>query len=58
MRASSPLLELKRAGGVRKLRIQKNGVYFRESVCNFSLGFWPIGLSVFDGARRKVVLRG
>ena len=30
---------------------------FRERVSGFSLGFWPIGLSVFDGARRKVVLR-
>ena len=30
----------------------------RESVCTFSLDFPPIGLSVFDGARSKAVLRG
>ena len=27
------------------------------SVCNFSLGFWPIGSSDFFGPRSKVVLR-
>ena len=31
---------------------------FREIGSGFSLGFRPIGPSVFDGARRKVVLRG
>ena len=31
---------------------------FRERRCTFSLGFRPIGPSVFDGVRRKVVLRG
>ena len=30
----------------------------RERESSFSLGFRPIGPSVFDGARRKVVLRG
>ena len=32
--------------------------FFREREDSFSLGFRPIGPSVFDGARRKVVLRG
>ena len=31
---------------------------FREKESTFSLGFRPIGPSVLDGARRKVVLRG
>ena len=30
----------------------------RERKCAFSLDFRSIGLSIFDGARRKVVLRG
>ena len=30
----------------------------RERKCAFSLDFRSIGPSVFDGARRKVVLRG
>ena len=29
---------------------------YREST--FSLDLWPIGPSIFDGARRKVALRG
>ena len=31
---------------------------FRERKCAFSLGFWPLGPSVLDGARSKVILRG
>ena len=31
---------------------------FRERGSGFSLGFRSIELSVFDGVRRKVVLRG
>ena len=31
---------------------------FRERMSGLSLGFRSIGLLVFDGARRKVVLRG
>ena len=31
---------------------------FRERGSGFSLGFRPIGLSVLDGARSKVALRG
>ena len=31
---------------------------FRERGSGFSLGFRPIRPSVFDGARRKVILRG
>ena len=31
---------------------------FRERDSTFSLGFRPIGPSVLDGARKKVVLRG
>ena len=30
---------------------------FSERVCDFSLGFWEIGLSDSFGARRKVALR-
>ena len=30
---------------------------FSEIVCDFSLGFWEIGLSDSFGARRKVALR-
>ena len=30
----------------------------RERKCAFSLDFRPIGQSILDGARRKVVLRG
>ena len=36
-------------------RIQKWS-FFRERRCNFSLGFWVIGLSDFFGPRSKVVL--
>ena len=41
----------------------KNGQWagvaeFRERKCTFSLDFRPIGPSVLDGARRKVILRG
>ena len=32
-------------------------VVFREIRCPFSIGFRPIGPSVFDGVRRKVALR-
>ena len=32
--------------------------FSRERESLFSLDFWSIGSSVFDGARRKVVLRG
>ena len=31
---------------------------FRERMCSFSLGFRPIGPSIFDGAKSKVVIRG
>ena len=31
---------------------------FRERRSTFSLGFRPIGPSVFDGAKRKVAVRG
>ena len=31
-------------------------VIFREREGSFSLGFQPIGPSIFDGAKRKVVL--
>ena len=31
--------------------------FFRERMSTFSLDFWSIGPSVFDGARSKVVLR-
>ena len=31
--------------------------FFRERERDFSLGFWSIGPSVFNGARRKVALR-
>ena len=33
-------------------------VVFRERMCPFFLEFRPIGPSIFDGARRKVALRG
>ena len=33
-------------------------LFFGEKGSGFSLGFRPIGSSVFDGARRKVSLRG
>ena len=33
-------------------------VVFRKRRCPFSLGFLSIGPSVFDGARRKIALRG
>ena len=33
-------------------------VISRERKCSFSLEFWPFGLSVLDGVRSKVVLRG
>ena len=36
----------------------KIGVYFRERVCNFSLGFREFGPSDRSGPRRKVFLRG
>ena len=36
----------------------KNGGFFRERVCNFSLGFPAFGPSDFFGPRSKVVLRG
>ena len=32
--------------------------FFLERESSFSLGFRPIGLSIFDGARSKAVLRG
>ena len=55
--ASSPLLGRKRAVGRGVCWSFKNGG-FSERVSNFSLGFWEIGPSDFDGARREVVLRG
>ena len=41
----------------RKEQIKKLWI-FRESRCNFSLRSRAIGLSDFDGARGKTVLRG
>ena len=36
----------------------KNGGFFRERRCNFSLRSQAIGPSDFDGVRREAVLRG
>ena len=55
MRASSPLLELKRAVEVGELRIQKWSL-FRERRFNFSLGFQVFRLSDRFWSRSKVVL--
>ena len=54
---NSDLLQIERKKGAEA---RKNGSVwgngdFRARTCAFSLGFRPIGPSVFDGARRKVV---
>ena len=52
-----PFLKTKRAvAGVNVQWLRM--VIFREREDSFSLGFRSIGPSVFDGARRKVALRG
>ena len=57
---NSCLLKLKKGRKLAEGEWRCSGLGFlksRERKCAFSLDFRSIGLSVFDGARRKVVLR-
>ena len=42
----------------KRVAVSESFDIFRERVCHFSLRFRAIEPSDFDGARRKVVLRG